>query len=572
MYLRPPSTPLRATLLACALLLGCEPALEADLLAVHGVAPHRIEPGRTLTIEGAGFPAGRPARVRLEGSLHVPGAAPRSITLATSGRAVAADRIEARFDPRALDGVTERGTFRGRVTVLFRAAARGHEVIGRSDEQVLDVHPEHGDGVGEELARARRAAQLVDALGLVLGEEPPRDPGLPVEVVIAGSIAERAGLVSGDRVVELEGVRLHRLSDAIPPPGASRVSLRVERRGEPAPFHVTLPLTQGADGPGPETVVAALAALAWVLALLLLLAPSASLLDGLARRGRVSVRALGATRIRKAWRSREIGRWVIGAACLAAWPVLARRGWLGIPLEALLLAALAFRVSAAWLATDPTEGFWSRALAVGHALATVLGLSVALGAVAAFGGTTDVSSLAAQQSVWPWTWTTLSTPIGPLALALAFAALSSAPPGLARGTHRAARWARDLDDVVVLGAAATTTAILLGGWHVGTEASELAHAAGGLSFFALAAVSCLWLRRARRLGRTRRGTLLGGVVLTALVAGATVLRITGEPLPALEIALARTFGVAAVAAIVLALVRLALGRVGERPEPLHPFL
>ena len=69
-----------------------------------------------------------------------------------------------------------------------------------------------------------------------------------------------------------------------------------------------------------------------------------------------------------------------------------------------------------------------------------------------------------------------------------------------------------------------------------------------------------------------RGAAVVPATKTALVAGATVLRITGEPLPALEIALARTFGVAAVAAIVLALVRLALGRVGERPEPLHPFL
>lgn len=565
----PLSTPLRVTLLAIALVSGCEPSLEADLLSVDDVAPRRVEPGRTLAITGAGFPPGRAARVRLEGQLHLPGASPRPIVLLAEGRATAADAIEVRFDDVSMGAVEERGTFRGRVVVAFDGAEGRHEVVGRSGEQVLDLHPPEDGGVGAELARARRAARTIDALGLVLGEEPPRDPGLPIEMILAGSVAEQAGLIVGDRLLELDGVRLHRLSDAIPAPGDAEATLRVARRGEPIAFEVTLPLRETAEGPSSEVIAAAVVALTWLLALALLLAPSASAVDGVARRARATARAVLSRP--RTLRAHRVGRWVLGAAFLAAWPVLARHGWLVMPLEALLLAAMALRVSAAWLATGG-ESFWRRALAATHALGTVLGLAVALGAAAAFGGTTDVANLAAQQQVWPWAWTALSTPIGTLALVLAIAAAGSAPSAISRGAGQIARWARGLDDIVLLAAAAATVAILAGGWHVGRSTGELTRALGGLTFVALAGALWLWLRRARALGRTRRGTLLGGAALTTLVAAATALRITGEPLPIFETAIARTFAAGAAALIVLALARWWSGRVPEQPEALHPFL
>ena len=175
----PLSTPLRVTLLAIALVSGCEPSLEADLLSVDDVAPRRVEPGRTLAITGAGFPPGRAARVRLEGQLHLPGASPRPIVLLAEGRATAADAIEVRFDDDA--PLTMHVDVVGQITLQIGGAdwlglldRSGEAGLARFAEQVrrLVVHVERygHEGVAGVL---RSIGLRPDAVGAEGGLAPP---------------------------------------------------------------------------------------------------------------------------------------------------------------------------------------------------------------------------------------------------------------------------------------------------------------------------------------------------------------------------------------------------------------
>lgn len=555
---------LLATIGGCLIALGvvgCETRDDARLLEVTDVSPTEVNPGQRLRVEGRGFPPGREARLRLDGTMHRPGAEPSRVQVELMGRAASSDRIEARFTRETLAALGGRGTLHGRVVALFDTPDGRRRVTGRSAELELDVRTGAADRLHEEVARRRSGAQLAERLGLSLSEESPEARGLVVAVVHEGSAAARAGIIAGDRLVAAEGVHVHDPSDLVPIPGRDAISLRLARRGEAAPFEVRVPVeTFDTAVVRPETVRATAIALAWLLLFVVLFAPSAGVADWIAG---VAPRAP-----RRSWRPgalwlrhrRDVPVVAIGVAVLGGLPAVDRVMPVEVALEVVLLAVFALRIATAWLgAGDATAR--TRARALGGATVSVLLLGTGLGAIAVLGGTTDVAALS-RQPVEPWSWTLLRWPVAVPALGLV--ALGAAWPAAGRNPL-----ARLVDDLVLLVLATLTVALLFGGWGEGDPqgTARLIHGAG---FSVLAFGLWLWLRRARSAARTPRTVLVVAGVLGTLVVGGTFLLLALEPPDVLTTTIARVAGGAAAILLLSALLRASTG--GRAPlGPLHRF-
>jgi hypothetical protein len=557
--------------LVLAVLGGCAPEREAELLSVRTVAPERIEPGHTLRVRGDGFPPGRPARIRLEGVAHRPGHAPRSVGAELRGRALSSDRIEASFTEEALEALGGRGTLRGRAIVLFDATPEG-AVVGRSPAIVLDVSPASTSRLNEELARTRAAIEAVTSLGLSLGEESPDETGLPIEAIEEGSPAARAGLVVGDRLIALDGVRLHELSDFVASPTEDRPQIEVAREGEAAPFAVRIAITRH-TAIAPRSLRGGQAALGWVLAVLLLVAPTASVLDRLAERP--GARAQGERRglLRRARSfAAPILRALIGAAFFVAIALLAHAHLLRVPLETLALGVLAARTSAAYMAAQGSVRARLRAACAAFALAVPAAL--AIGIVCASAGTTDLEALHARAGTTPWEWTALRSPAGPFVLALlVLGGAWRAPSGGAqRGDGIAARFAGLVDEIVALTLAAVGGIVLFGGWSCEIERDSLERVVGPV-LFAVKALA-LWIAMRRIGASSPRLSAVGILARMGIAACAIALTLAWgawREAPELETALAEVLAAALACAAMFFLARRI---VHGRPSPLappHPF-
>ncbi len=527
-------------------LAACAPDGEAELLEVDRVTPDRLEPGHALEVRGAGFPAGRAARVRLEGRFLRPGSTSRDVRVELRGRAISSEQVEARFTAAALDALGGRGTLHGRITVVFDATGHG-AVVGRSRLVTLDVMPTSTEHLAPALSRARRAALLATQLGLALGEESPDAPGLPVEAVEEASPGARAGILAGDRLVAIDGVRVHAMSDLLPPSGASRATLELARAGEASTFEVRLPLTAAREEVSSRELYAAQAALAWALFVLLLVAPSAALLEWATHR---APPAPPASRALTALRA------LIAIVCFACVAALDAAGLLRVPLELVLAFVLAARTGAACVGAASR---WERLRAIGGAAAATLLAGVALGAAAALAGTSDLATLQALGGAAPWQWRGLSTPAGPLLLLLLVVA----------GAWRArSRGAAVLEESTTLTLAAVTAAVLLGGWSAPFEGG-LGRGLGAALYVA-SGLACWTAMRKLGAARPRRLAIVAAVAAGAAIA-TTVVWIAHEP-PPIETALGEALtAVLAVSAAVLAYRRVAAGTAPE-PAPALPFL
>lgn len=548
----PRSEGLASCALACAAslaLLACAPETQSELLEVHAVAPERLEPGHALEIRGAGFPPGRGARVRLEGRMLRPGEAPREVSVDLRGRAASNEHVDARFTDEALELLGGRGTLHGSVVVSFEAVGHG-AVVGRSRPVQLDIMPPSTERIADALARARRATMLAGELGLALGEEAPDSPGLPIEAVDESSPAARAGIAVADRVVAIDGVRVHAISDLLPPSGATRTTLELARAGEASTLEVRLPLASGPDALSSTEVRAAQVALVWALAIALLLAPSAALLDFIARPGRA--RGQGRSLSRHA---PTAIRMAVGALFLASIVVLDSMRLLHVPAELVVAAVLAARTSAALL---DGRG-WARARAVLGALSAALLCAIGLGAAAVMAGTSDLAALRELGGAMPWEWPALRTPAGPLlALLLSIG-----------GTSRAKRrTALAIEEAIALVLAGTTAAVLLGGWSAPFEGT--AGRVVGALLYVVSGLAC-WAAM-RKLGEvSARKLAVTGASLAVLSIVATYAWITEEP-PDIGDALGEALTVVLAIAAVALLHRRITASTSHDPAPALPFL
>jgi hypothetical protein len=494
--------------------------------------------------------------VVVEGLVHPPGAAPRTVALELDGRAISSEEIEARFTEAALAAAGGRGTLRGRVTVRFDAAGGG-AVLGRSPPVVLDVMPPSAEQLADELARRRRAALFLERLGVALAEEGSGENGLRVTHVEQGSVAARAGLAQGDRLAGIDGVRVRSVSDLVSPPGREEARVTVSREGETT-FVIVVPAGERTRSLSDAELNAVRAALAWVLLVLLFLAPTAALTEAVAQRPESARSTRGS--------AFEAARIAVGAALLAGLVALDHASLLRARLELAVAFALAVRTSSAYLAARGSGASTLRALGAStRALGAVALVALALGAVAAIGGTTDIVALHEQQDPAPWTWTALRAPAGPLLTGLL---VVLAAPETGRG--QAGELASDLVTLVL---AAVVATVLLGGWNVDDAAGPWARGFATAAFVAKGLVAWALMRRAGAIRwNVRRLAALALITVAALVM--TAFWIVREPAPELERALAEVLA-GAVAAAMLWLVyrRLAAGHDGTtEPAPAHPFL
>jgi len=228
----------RAFVILALFALGCE-ADEVRLLEVDAITPEAIEAGTTLEVEGAGFPAGRDAELRLRGRLFRPGAPPHDVSLTLRGRATSSTRIVLEVEDATIRRAGGRGTLRGELDVVFDG--QGRDAVVGVMPVVLDVSPRTAETLDHLRADEERAVALTEDLGWRLARAADDETGLAVLEVTDGSWADAAGVQPGDRLTAFAGVRLRELRDVQPPAIPSPVA-RVERPGRRGDVALALPV------------------------------------------------------------------------------------------------------------------------------------------------------------------------------------------------------------------------------------------------------------------------------------------------------------------------------------------
>lgn len=198
---------------ACSLGLlgGCAMQGSSELIEIHGLREDRLREGGSLRLVGEGFPARGEGELIVKGRIHRPAEGAASIDTILSGKLRSAHEFEVDLDHAAILALGGRGTFRGDLELRFRGEAGS--VSGSLPGVILDVEP-----VTREALRAierldESARRFFKAYGVELHA---MNGEVRAQRVESGSLAEEAGLKAGDRILELAGVRAHRLADLAP--------------------------------------------------------------------------------------------------------------------------------------------------------------------------------------------------------------------------------------------------------------------------------------------------------------------------------------------------------------------
>lgn len=423
--------------------LGCEGSRrDPELLVVADVGPPQVELGDRLEIVGDGFPEGRTATVELEGELHRVGdpevrSYRHNFVARSAGRSlVAFTPTEAELEELVGSGAAAaHTTFRGRVRVAFGSRqAKAGPVYGTLENVVLDVFPWN---VPESVRQAREleAARFAQFLGVVLGGS-----GFEVTLVKPGSLAERAGILGGDMLLGLDGVRLQSHSDFFVTGGQPRASLEIRRGRLEKPLELSLPV-EGFRPVSPSRLAGAALLIVFAAALVLAFrAPSLSLLVWIERRivertlERRAGQSVGVKSARRSFRESLLARdllpptliggllrpvpYFVFLAASAAFTALAVGQSLvapGLDLGCLFLFSVATNVVGSlllggWRARDT----WSLAhgiRAAGAAFLFQLPAGVALGTAFVHTGTLDAAALVSLQGGWPWDFLAFESPM-----------------------------------------------------------------------------------------------------------------------------------------------------------------
>jgi NADH-quinone oxidoreductase subunit H len=264
-------------LLALALNTGCDARDNSpNLLEVSDLNPRSLEVGDRLTLTGSGFPEGRAAKVSFQGDVFRAGQSPlRQVTIVATAAASDPHSIAVTLNAELARefcgaGDAVHATFRGATSAAFQARESGAPPVrGVLEGVVLDVNPASisKQALAAHEAEAQRFAEYA-GMAVVHSEE--RDV-LLVDTVDPDGRASRAGLLPGDALLELDGVRLASLSDLIPPPRARLSHVSVRRGDEQAPSTFALDVSGFQPG-SPSELAPAATLLGFAVALLLLFA------------------------------------------------------------------------------------------------------------------------------------------------------------------------------------------------------------------------------------------------------------------------------------------------------------
>jgi NADH-quinone oxidoreductase subunit H len=264
-----------------------------QLVRVLDVAPRQVELGDRVAILGEGFPAGRPARVTFEGTLHRPGErAVRDAQIVLTGAVTAPGQVQLVFGDATqalFCGAGDRAThttFEGTVQVAFAAAMQGAPpVAGALAHVTFDVRPTERASDG---ARDREGTRLLGWIGV---RATAGAAGLVVEAVDPGSRAQAAGLVAGDVLASFDGVRVATAGDLVPAPGEREAAVGVRRGGAASETPRTVSVEGFRRAPPEELLGAALVILAALAVVVLFGAPSRLMLSARLQRAVARVRA-----------------------------------------------------------------------------------------------------------------------------------------------------------------------------------------------------------------------------------------------------------------------------------------
>jgi len=410
-----------------------------QLVQVLDVAPREVELGDSVAVVGAGFPAGKPARVTFRGTLHRPGERPvQGAEIVATGTVAGPERVEVPFGEANLAlfcGGGDRAvhtTFEGDVEVAFAAAMQGASPIaGVLSGVTLDVTP---SASASDFEREREGERVLGWLGLRAAATGRAGPGLPVGAVEPGSRAEAAGIAAGDVVIRFDGVRVASAGDLLPAPGEREATAIVRGAGSTSEATRTIAVEGFRRAPPAELLGAALAVLTALAIVLLFGSPIGPLAAALHRAGsRVATRISGqrgargsaAARLgvalsaagREAFPSAGAPALVDAAAgaLLAVMPFGQYLVAAQLDVAVLFVAAAAALVGAALAAGGAG---WKALRAATHVVCQHLPGAVAVASVVVSTGSLRIQEIERAQGGGPWDWLAFRSPCGLIALVL----------------------------------------------------------------------------------------------------------------------------------------------------------
>lgn len=598
-------TPLVVTLLVVLALLallglvGCEKDGIPPLVEVTEVSPRAVEVGDRLEIRGSGFPQGRAARVTFRGTLRRPGQSEvRGATIETAGVVASSDRIEVVVGDAFEESFCGHGdhaahtTASGEVEVAFASSTPGAPpLVGVMHGLTLDVTPSSVRASVVE-SRGAEGARVLAFLGVVAGPATPR--GLPVEKVLPGSPAERAGFAVGDVLAAVDGVNVRELSDVAPASARSaRLTLRHGESGTEETKTIAMVGYASERIPveyGPALLVVGLA----LAVLLLLVLPAPALASELEMRIARRLRSTRTSTLALAL----VGRGPRAAASVLASVLVATFALgphvIGADLDGavLLVSGVALLVASR---VARSRGVLASSRAAAEVALFGLVLAVAMAAMVIHGGAMHLAELTRAQGGMPWEFAAARHPVA-FVLALAYLgalvailrAREDAPllsdarldEHAPRSGGRPAPGSSILERLGLLVASALAVAVFFGGWQLPGSTDghgALREAASAVVFVAktwtlagallgVASLATPWSRREARAFAMKR------LVPTLAVAGGLLaLSRRVAPSETLELAAGAVVVTGAILLVLRAALRIRSAMV--RPEPhASPFL
>lgn len=538
-----------AWVLASIVAIGCARDGRFELLSIDPLGTSRLDAGRTLFLEGSGFPVGREVEVSLRGIAHAPLGARRRVLHTLRGRTITPERIELVASDADVSALGGRGTFTGTLEVVVHGASLdGLEarVVGVLEDVRLDIVPSERRASGRSSAHEGLDLRSVlglsmeaDAIGSVEGdavEETEADEenleatetldaiGLRIARMEPRGAAERLGLgalglEAGARIVALDDMTVLDTDELRVDPRASHATLTIlGAAGRERVLSVDLDAARGRR-PDRATRYDQLAILVLVAALLFGVWPwsrtsGARTREPMPRDDKPVATVLTAS---------------FGILIVLALSTLTPDAWLHGSIPLWLAASLFFRASATlgargeeverteaphaittWLARARRSVRAESAIALVSAMTT----TVAVGVFLTARGSAESASLPVlggplASAAWmPMSWALVRAPFGPFALAALLAGAASTSARIASPTTRAARALRGLDDLGLAALASVFVRVAI----ADAASVELASRATALVATVVLYAALLRARSAGRAPATWRGPLFASAV------------------------------------------------------------